>query len=179
VFPGEEITPRTPELFAAARRSLEFRGDEGTGWSLGWKIAFWARFLDGDHALRMIERQLTLVREQGTKTVGGGTYPNLFDAHPPFQIDGNFALSAGVVEMLLQSHGGEIVLLPALPNAWPSGSVKGLRARGGLEVDVLWRDGRLIEAGLTSSTSAFVRLRSGASATQVTLETGRRTTWRP
>jgi len=179
VFPGEEITSHTPELFAAARRSLLLRGDDGTGWSLGWKIAFWARFRDGDHARSMIERQLTLVREEATRTVGGGTYPNLFDAHPPFQIDGNFALTAGVCEMLLQSHGGELELLPALPRAWRSGRVQGLRARGGFEVDLEWRDGRLVEAGLLSPTDARARLRFGERSHELALRAGRRTAWRP
>jgi alpha-L-fucosidase 2 len=179
VFPGEEITPRTPELFAAARKSLEFRGDDGTGWSLGWKIAFWARFFDGDHAERMIERQLQPVREQGTRMSGGGTYPNLLDAHPPFQIDGNFALTAGVCEMLLQSHGGELVLLPALPRAWPNGSVRGLRARGGFLVDLRWRDGKLVEAGIVSTSETRVRLRSRDHSGELKLTPGRRAHWRP
>ena len=179
VFPGEEITPRTPDLFEAAKRSLLFRGDDGTGWSLGWKIAFWARFTDGDHALRMIERQLTPVREEGTRMSGGGTYPNLFDAHPPFQIDGNFALTAGVAEMLVQSHDGVVALLPALPSAWRTGSVTGLRARGGLELDLRWREGRLVEAGVTSRSSDRVRLGYGGDTAELALRPGVRAVWRP
>ncbi len=179
VFPGEEITPRTPELFEAAKKSLLLRGDDGTGWSLGWKIAFWARFRDGDHALRMIERQLTAVKNEGTRMSGGGTYPNLFDAHPPFQIDGNFALTAGVAEMLLQSHDGAIALLPALPSAWRDGSVRGLRARGGLELDLRWRDGRLVEAGVVSTAGDRVRLSYRDETGQLALRRGVRAVWRP
>lgn len=173
VYPGRQITPATPALFAAARRALEIRGDDGTGWSLGWKINFWARFRDGDHAYLLVKNLLRPVGGNNATNygAGGGVYPNLFDAHPPFQIDGNFAFTSGVAEMLVQSHlpstgpgppAYEIHLLPALPALWPAGSVHGLRARGGFELTNLeWRDGRLVRAEVRSDLGGSCVIRYG------------------
>ena len=159
LYPGNQISPYSnPELFEAARTTLIHRGDVSTGWSMGWKVNFWARLLDGNHALKLIKDQLTLVDPVNSGN-NGGTYPNFLDAHPPFQIDGNFGCTAGIAEMLLQSHDGAIHLLPALPDEWKNGKVKGLRAPGGFEVSFEWKEGKVQKLEIVSNLGGNCRIR--------------------
>jgi len=164
LYPGHQINPDgTPELARAARVSLDRRGDESTGWATAWRIALWARLRDGERAHKILRSLLSPAR----------TYPNMFDAHPPFQIDGNFGGSTAMIEMLMQSRGSSLHLLPALPRAWPSGSARGLIARGGVAVDLAWTEGQLVQAVLQPMESGTVEVRLGEIRRTITLSAGR------
>lgn len=161
LFPSNQISAyKTPELFDAARTSLIYRSDVSTGWSMGWKINLWARLFDGNHAFQLITNQLSYVAPTVTSTsFSGGTYPNLFDAHPPFQIDGNFGCTSGITEMLMQSHDGAIQMLPAMPDDWRTGEIKGLRAYGGFDVDFSWSNGKIQKIAIHSNLGGNCRIR--------------------
>lgn len=172
LHPGRQIIPeQQPELAAACQRTLEIRGDGGTGWAMAWKINFWARLRDGNHAFGMLKNGLRYVDATQVSVRGVGTYANLFDAHPPFQIDGNFGGTAGITEMLLQSHAGYIHLLPALPDNWQSGSIKGVRARGGFTIDMEWKESRITRLSVTSHSGGTCRIREATSPHEEVIET--------
>lgn len=179
LHPGKQISVlETPKLAEAAKVSLEARGDDGTGWSIAWKINFWARLLDGNRAYKLLKRGLQLTSESGYNMMdGGGIYPNLFSTHPPFQLDGNMGGTAGIAEMLLQSHTDKIHLLPALPDAWATGEVNGLRARGGFDIDMKWEEGRLITMTISSDKGGTCIVKYGKLEKKVELKAGEAMIW--
>jgi alpha-L-fucosidase 2 len=163
LFPADQINVQhTPKLAAAAKQSLVHRGDVSTGWSMAWKMNWWARLKDGNHAYKILRSGLNYINpaENEVRMTGGGTYPNLFDAHPPFQIDGNLGGTAGITEMLMQSHAGEISLLPALPDEWTTGSIKGIKARGNFTIEMSWENKNLKQATILSNSGGNCRLRT-------------------
>ena len=165
LYPGSQITPEyTPELAKAAKQTLIHRGDVSTGWSMAWKINWWARLKDGNHALKILKDGLKYIGSKTEVMGGGGTYANLFCAHPPFQIDGNFGGTAGIGEMLVQSHEGFIHLLPALPDEWPTGEIKGLVTRGSFVVDLKWKEGKMTEATVFSRAGGNCRIKVAGNA---------------
>ncbi|MBY0416808.1 MAG: hypothetical protein K2W88_01935, partial [Pararheinheimera sp.] len=178
LYPSNQISPlRSPELFSAAKVTMEQRGDPSTGWSMNWKINLWARLLDGDRAFKLMRDQIKpALTSDGKISENGGTYPNMFDAHPPFQIDGNFGLTSGMAEMLAQSHDGAVHLLPALPQEWPSGAVTGLMMRGGFVLDMSWQNGQVCRLKIHSRLGGNLRLRSHAPLPQVAAFTVHKTT---
>ena len=175
LYPGTQVNMvRTPNLVDAARVSLNARGDDGTGWSIGWKINFWARLQDGDRSYKLLNRAMQLTQTDGVNMMdGGGVYNNLFSTHPPFQLDGNMGATAGMAEMLLQSHSGEINVLPALPKAWSKGEITGLRARGGIEVDIEWSHGKLDKLVLKSDHDQSVKIRYHKKVVRFDLRAGK------
>jgi hypothetical protein len=175
VFPGKDITwDQSPEFMKAARQSLLFRGDGGTGWSLAWKVNLWARFKDGNHALLILKNLLTPAEDLKGGKAHGGSFTNLFDAHPPFQIDGNFGGASGIAEMLVQSHMGYIDLLPALPDAWPAGHVSGICTRSGFVLDMGWEQGKLQQLTVTATASGPCELKYGQQSLKLSTQKGKK-----